>query len=231
MSTDSINWLTWVPGDRRDVLDQRGVGESLALVGGLALVEEALTGGEVGDAGHDGGQRERPDGEGHRHPGPEAEAARQPGPVEAAVRCVGCVGAACGGARAVRGVRRGAAWVRRGAAPRPTVSWHWCVRPGSAGHSDRQLVAHAPDGEDEAGIGGVGLDLGAQPADVDVDQAPVAEVVIAPDPLEEMLAAQYLARVIGQLAQQAELGPGAVDLLAVAAHARRRPARSRRLRS
>ena len=40
-----------------------------------------------------------------------------------------------------------------------------------------------------AGVGGVGLDLGAQPADVDVDQAAVTEVAVAPDPLEEHLAA------------------------------------------
>ena len=80
--------------------------------------------------------------------------------------------------------------------------------------SHRQLVAHAPHRQDVPGVGGIGFDLRPQPPDVDVDEAPVAEVVVSPDPVEELFAAEDLARVGGQLAQQPELGAGAVHLLA-----------------
>src|SRR5580658_5716923 len=53
-----------------------------------------------------------------------------------------------------------------------------------------QLVAHSADREDVAGQGRVLLDLGAQPTDVHVDQPPVAEVVVAPDPVEQLLSRQ-----------------------------------------
>ena len=36
---------------------------------------------------------------------------------------------------------------------------------------------------------GVGLDLGPQAPDVHVDQPPVAEIVVTPDPVEQLLAA------------------------------------------
>src|ERR1700729_1119290 len=78
--------------------------------------------------------------------------------------------------------------------------------------SDSQLVAHASDGEDELRVGRVRFDLGPQTADMDVDQPPVAEVVVAPHPFEQLLPAQHLARVLGQLAQKPELGAGAVNL-------------------
>src|ERR1700686_3739256 len=53
--------------------------------------------------------------------------------------------------------------------------------------SGGQLVAHTPHGEDVAGIGGVGLDLGAQPPDMDVDGAPVAEGVGSPPPVAKQV--------------------------------------------
>ena len=53
---------------------------------------------------------------------------------------------------------------------------------------------------------------------MDIDKAPVAEVVVAPDPLQELLAGQDLACVSGELAKKEELGAGQVDLLAVAAY-------------
>src|SRR5437762_12319740 len=62
-------------------------------------------------------------------------------------------------------------------------------RPHLAG-SGLELVAQAPHGGHVAGVGGVDLDLGPEPAHVDVDEAAVAEVVVAPDPFEELLAAE-----------------------------------------
>jgi len=50
---------------------------------------------------------------------------------------------------------------------------------------------------------------------VDVDETTVAEVVVAPDPVEQLFAAQHLVGVGGQLAQEPELGARAVHLLAV----------------
>ena len=82
--------------------------------------------------------------------------------------------------------------------------------------SGGELVPHAPDREDVPGIRRVRLDLRSQPPDVDVDEPAVAEVVVAPDPVEELLAAQDLARVGRQLTEQAEFGTGAVDLDPVA---------------
>src|SRR5690606_28977479 len=55
--------------------------------------------------------------------------------------------------------------------------------------SGLELVAEAPDRHHVAGVGRIGLDLGAEPPDVHVDEAAVAEVAVAPDPLEEHLAA------------------------------------------
>src|SRR6516164_7783696 len=81
--------------------------------------------------------------------------------------------------------------------------------------SRHQLVAHAPHGEDVLGDRGVGLDLGPQAPDVDVDEAAVAEVVVAPDAVEQLLAAEHLVGAGRELAQEAELRPGAVDLFAV----------------
>jgi len=71
---DPISWSTWVPRPgspmTEGAFDERGVGEGLTLVGALVFVQEALPGGEVGDAGHDGRQGEGADGEGERDSGP-----------------------------------------------------------------------------------------------------------------------------------------------------------------
>ena len=47
-----------------------------------------------------------------------------------------------------------------------------------------------------------------------VDEAGVAEVLVAPDPLEQLVARQHHAGVVGELAQQPELGLGQAQLLA-----------------
>ena len=83
---------------------------------------------------------------------------------------------------------------------------------------DLQSVTEATDGDHVARVGGIDLDLGAQPADVDVDEAAVAEVVVLPDAVEQLLAAEHLAAVEGQLAEQPELGLGQVDLVAGLEH-------------
>src|SRR5688572_11469978 len=65
-----------------------------------------------------------------------------------------------------------------------------------------ELVAEPADGHDVAGVGGVGLDLRAQAADVDVHEPAVAEVVVAPHPLEQLLAAEHATGCGRELAQQ-----------------------------
>src|SRR5690349_8166420 len=87
----------------------------------------------------------------------------------------------------------------------------------SGGSALRGLVAAAADGEDQLGIDGVGLDLGPEPPDRDVDEARVAEIVVAPDPVEELVAGQDLAGSLGELYEEVELRPGERDVLAVPA--------------
>ena len=65
-------------------------------------------------------------------------------------------------------------------------------------------------------VGGVGLDLGAQPTDVYVNEAAVTEVVVAPHFVEQSFAAEHFAGALGKLAEQPELGLGEVDLSAFA---------------
>ena len=84
--------------------------------------------------------------------------------------------------------------------------------------SGLKAVPEAAHGHDVARVGRVGLHLGAQPADVHVDEPAVAEVVVAPHLVEQALPAEHPARVLGQLAQQAELGLGEVQLVAGAQH-------------
>ena len=54
-------------------------------------------------------------------------------------------------------------------------------------------------------------ELGAQPPDVDVDGAGAAEVVVAPDLLEQLGAAEHAARVLGEELEQLELLVGQVE--------------------
>src|SRR4051812_32015132 len=92
--------------------------------------------------------------------------------------------------------------------------WLSC-RPPSSG---LQAIPEAAHGDDMARIGSVDFDLGAQAAHMDVDQATVTEVVVAPDLVEQRLAAEHLARILRELAQQTELGLGEVHLVTVAQH-------------
>jgi len=66
------------------------------------------------------------------------------------------------------------------------------------------------------GLGRVRLDLGAEPPDVSIHETCVAKVVIPPDPVEELLAAEHYAAMFGEFAEQPELGSGERDRFAVA---------------
>src|SRR6266581_6739191 len=70
-------------------------------------------------------------------------------------------------------------------------------------------VAGAPDGDDVARVGRVGLDLLPQATDVHRDRAAVAER--APDQLEQLVAAQHLPRMLDEHAQQRKLACRQLD--------------------
>ncbi|MPM34156.1 hypothetical protein SDC9_80738 [bioreactor metagenome] len=76
-----------------------------------------------------------------------------------------------------------------------------------------QAVADVADGADDALV--LGAQLGPQPPDVDVDRTGTAEVVVAPDVGEELLAAEHPPGVLQQVLQQLELGVGEIQRLAV----------------
>ena len=86
--------------------------------------------------------------------------------------------------------------------------------PGCCRMSGDQAVADAAGGDDQRRFVGLILDLHPQAADVGVDEARIAEVLVAPHPLEQLIARQHRAGVVGELAQQPELGLGQVELLA-----------------
>jgi hypothetical protein len=67
-------------------------------------------------------------------------------------------------------------------------------------------------------VGGIGFDFGPQAADVDIDQPAVAEVVVPPHLLQELLPGEDSARAAGQLAQEPELGLGERDPLPAPQH-------------
>src|SRR5262249_20377777 len=93
--------------------------------------------------------------------------------------------------------------------PEPRRSFAYCggdTRGVALALVHLQPVADPPHRHDELGVVGLVLDLHPQPADVGVDEAAVAEVVVAPHPLEELVAAQHHAGMVRELAQQQELG-------------------------
>ena len=69
-----------------------------------------------------------------------------------------------------------------------------------------------------SGWPGSGSILVRKPTHVDVDDAPVAEVVVAPNLLQQQLAAEHPLRRRGEFAQQPKLGAGEVDLPPAAQH-------------
>jgi hypothetical protein len=73
-------------------------------------------------------------------------------------------------------------------------------------------VTSPTNGQDQRWDVRIGLDLQAQPTDVDIEQPSVTEVVIAPHTPQKVLAGDNLAASRGQLRQQPELGTGQVDI-------------------
>jgi len=68
-----------------------------------------------------------------------------------------------------------------------------------------ELVAHAVDRKNEAGVGGIGFEFVAQAADMDVDAAGNDIFFGAPDLFHEPLPREDDARMGGQAVQQVEL--------------------------
>ena len=60
----------------------------------------------------------------------------------------------------------------------------------------------------------VALDLPAQVADMNVDDASLDGVFVAPDRVQDLLPAEHLSGVAGKKGQQVELGVGQLDFLA-----------------
>src|SRR5919112_6771458 len=69
------------------------------------------------------------------------------------------------------------------------------------------LVAAPPDGQDEPRVDRILLDLRAQASDRDIDQPGIAEVVVAPNAVEQLVAREDLARALRELDEEVELGP------------------------
>src|SRR5579863_2193188 len=82
-----------------------------------------------------------------------------------------------------------------------------------------EAVAKAADGANEEGVGGIGFDFVAQAEDVDVDGAVGDGAVLAPYGVEELLAAEDDAGAAHQVFEEAELGGGEEEFLAIVAHA------------
>ena len=81
-----------------------------------------------------------------------------------------------------------------------------------ARHRRRQPVADAGHGEHDLGVARVGLDLLAQPPDVDAHRLVVVELAVAaPDVLDELRAGEGLTGMLREEDEQPELGGGEVQ--------------------
>src|SRR6266480_6979561 len=87
-----------------------------------------------------------------------------------------------------------------------------------AGGREGEAVADPVLGDDVLRRGRVLLDLAAQAPDVELEVLGVADVLRAPDPLEEPLVRDDLAGVIGQDEEEAPLGAGQLQRLAALQH-------------
>src|SRR5579885_802280 len=74
-----------------------------------------------------------------------------------------------------------------------------------------EAVAHAPDRPDEGRAGRVLVDLGSQSLDVDVERPRVADVVSAPDVVDERLAPDQAAGLLDEQPQELELFAAKAD--------------------
>src|SRR5690348_3671188 len=72
-----------------------------------------------------------------------------------------------------------------------------------------ESITDVPDGPDQRLV--LGSELGAQASYVHVDRSGAAEVVVAPDLLEQLRAREDAARVLGEVLQELELLEGEVE--------------------
>src|SRR5439155_12124301 len=99
--------------------------------------------------------------------------------------------------------------------PRGSYVAAWNLQLGT--RSIGEAVAEPAHRLDQARAAWLGLDLLAQPADVDVHRARVAGRAVAPDALQQVVAREGAARVLGQEDQQVVLlGPEREHLAAAA---------------
>jgi len=89
----------------------------------------------------------------------------------------------------------------------------WLCRALSGWARVGEAVPDARHGEDVVGPRRLRLDLPPQVADVDVDDPRLDWILVAPDRVEDLLAAENLARIAGQERQQVELSVGQLDFL------------------
>src|SRR5512134_1785140 len=82
-------------------------------------------------------------------------------------------------------------------------------------HGNAEHVTDAALGADIAGVALLGLDLAAEPHDLDVDRAVVHLVVVEPREIEQLVAAEDAVRSAEQHDEQAELAPAEDDRAAV----------------
>src|SRR5215208_1597082 len=93
------------------------------------------------------------------------------------------------------------------------------IRP-EGGSVFAECIAHAPHRPDVARLGGIGLDLVANVADMNVDGPLVGlQRLIVADQLQQLGAGVDATRATGHMAQQVELGRGQRDALPVTGHA------------
>src|SRR3979411_2626530 len=92
-----------------------------------------------------------------------------------------------------------------------------CVSRSASLESGRagvgEAVADSRHGQDVIRTRGLALDLPPEVANVDVDDACLDRVFVAPDRVEDLLPAEHLARIAGEEGQQVELGMGELHFL------------------
>src|ERR1039458_5397909 len=86
--------------------------------------------------------------------------------------------------------------------------------PGSSGCGSSWLPQHVADASDGVDVAPLVVDLGLAPeiADVDGERVGARVEVVSPDPLEDQVAGQHLARVPEEQLEQVELDPGEREL-------------------
>src|SRR5207247_7537585 len=92
------------------------------------------------------------------------------------------------------------------------TNWRTSLRLERVG---AELVAHAPDGEDELGVGVIALDASAQPADVDVHGARLDVRLGAPYEVQQLEPIVHPIGVADEELEQLELAQREAEALAI----------------